>query len=96
MLGHVLVPRFVFPIYLSYHQLGVTSYVVFYENMKIARSISARVASYSASLLDVGKSNRIACSILSLIGALSCKPTDELKSHLFLVYFSASFYSKKD
>ena len=49
--------------------------MIFYEDMEIARSISARIASYSASLLDAGKSNRIACSILSPIRALSCKPT---------------------
>ena len=39
------------------------------------RSIPARIASYSAPLLDTGKSNRIAYSILSPVGALSCKPT---------------------
>ena len=49
--------------------------MIFYEDTKIARSISARIASYLASLLDVGKSNRIAYSILSPIGALSCKTT---------------------
>ena len=41
----------------------------------IARSIPARIASYSTSLLNVRKSNCIACSILSPVGALSCKPT---------------------
>ena len=30
---------------------------------------------YLVSLLDMGKSSRMTCSILSLIGALSCKPT---------------------
>ena len=39
------------------------------------RSIPARIASYSTSLLDAGKSNRIACSILSPVGAISCKST---------------------
>ena len=45
------------------------------EDTKIARSIQSRIASYSASLLDSRKSNRIACSILSLVRALSCKVT---------------------
>ena len=49
--------------------------MIFSDDTKIARSIQARIASYSASLLDAGKSNRITCSILSLVGALSCKPT---------------------
>ena len=49
--------------------------MIFTEDTEVARSISARIASYSASLLDAGKSNRIACSILSPVGALSCKPT---------------------
>ena len=49
--------------------------MIFSKDMKISRSILARIASYSASLLDVGNSNRIAYSILSRIGALSCKPT---------------------
>ena len=49
--------------------------VIFSEDMEIARSISARIASYSSLLLEARKSNRIACSILSLVGALSCKPT---------------------
>ena len=49
--------------------------MIFSEDMKIARSIPARIASYSTLLLDAGKSNHIACSILSPIGALSCKLT---------------------
>ena len=48
--------------------------MIFFVDMEIARSISARIASYSTSLLDAGKSNCIACSILSLVRALSCKP----------------------
>ena len=48
--------------------------MIFSEDTQIARSIPARIATYSASLLDVGKSNHIACSNLSPIGALSCKP----------------------
>ena len=49
--------------------------MIFSEDTKIARSILARIASYLASLLDAGKSKYIACSILSPVGALSCKPT---------------------
>ena len=49
--------------------------MIFSEDTDIARSIPVRIASYSASLLDGGKSNCITCSILSSIGALSCKPT---------------------
>ena len=45
--------------------------MIFSEDMEIARSTLARIASYSTSLLDVGKSNRIAYSILSPVGALS-------------------------
>ena len=48
--------------------------MIFSEDTEIVRSTPARIASYSASLLDVGKSNRIAYSILSSVGALSCKP----------------------
>ena len=47
--------------------------MIFSEDMEIVRSIPARIAS-SASLMDTRKSNRIANSILSLVGALSCKP----------------------
>ena len=43
--------------------------MIFSEDTEIARSIPARIASYSASLLDVRKSNRIAYSIISPIGA---------------------------
>ena len=47
----------------------------FSKDMEIARSVPARIASYFASLLDTGKSNRIACSILSSVRALRCKLT---------------------
>ena len=47
----------------------------FSKDTDFARSIPARIALYSISLLDVGKSNRMACSIISLVGALSCKLT---------------------
>ena len=49
--------------------------MIFSEDTEIVRSILTRIASYFASLLDAGKSNYIACSILSLVGTLSCKPT---------------------
>ena len=49
--------------------------MIFSEDTKTARSIPTRIASYLTSLLDAWKSNRIACSILSLVGGLSCKPT---------------------
>ena len=49
--------------------------MIFSEDKEIARSIPVKIASYSASLLDPRKSNCIACSILSPVGALSCKPT---------------------
>ena len=52
--------------------------IIFCEDTEIVRSILARIASYSASLLDAGKSNRIACSILSPVGALSYKLTPTL------------------
>ena len=48
--------------------------MIFVKVTVIARSIPARIASYSVSLLDVGKSKCIACSILSPVRALSCKP----------------------
>ena len=47
----------------------------FYEDTDFSRSIQARTASYSVSLLDAGKSSRMTYSIISLVGALSCKPT---------------------
>ena len=62
----------------------------FYEDTDFARSILDRIASYSVSLLDAGKFSRMVCSvslldagnfsrmvcsIISLVGALSCKPT---------------------
>ena len=49
--------------------------MIFSEDTEIARSITTGIASYYASLLDSRKSNRIACYILSPVGALSCKPT---------------------
>ena len=45
------------------------------EDTNFARSIPARTTSYSVSLLNAGKSSYMACSIISPIGALSCKPT---------------------
>ena len=49
--------------------------MVFSKDTEIVRSIPARITSYSASLLDARKSNRIACSILFPVAALSYKPT---------------------
>ena len=49
--------------------------MIFFEDKDVVRSISARIASYSVSLLDTGKSSCMDYSILSLVGDLSCKPT---------------------
>ena len=49
--------------------------MIFFEDTEVARSIPAKFASYLASLLDAGKSNRIVYFILYPVGALSCKPT---------------------
>ena len=49
--------------------------MIFSEDTKIARSIPIIIASYSASLLEAGKSKRMACSIISMVGALSCSPS---------------------
>ena len=47
----------------------------FSKDIDDARLIPARIASCSFSLLDAGKSNRMACSIISPIGTLRYKPT---------------------
>ena len=47
----------------------------FSEDTDFARSILARISSYLVSLLDEEKSSCMVYSILSLVGALSCKPT---------------------
>ena len=49
--------------------------MIFSKDTEVARSIPARIASYSTSLSDAGKSNRIAYSILSQVGSLSYKLT---------------------
>ena len=49
--------------------------MIFSEDTEVTRSIPAIIASYSASLWDMGKYNRIAYSILSPVRALSCKTT---------------------
>ena len=46
-----------------------------FEDTEIVRSTPARIASYSASYLEVGKSRRMACFIISLVEALSCNPS---------------------
>ena len=71
----MLVTRYVFSVYLPYHQLRGASDDDFFEDTDVVRLILARIASYFLSLLDTGKFNRMACSILSPVGALSCKPT---------------------
>ena len=81
--------------------------MIFSEDTEIARSIPTRIASYSTLFLDVGKSNRITYSIISLVGALSCKPTPApvcweapsiLRIHQSTLLRSASYwgiYAKK-
>ena len=49
--------------------------MIFSEDTDVAWLISDKIASYSVSLLYAGKSSRMACSIISPVGALSCKPT---------------------
>ena len=49
--------------------------MIFSEDTEIEMSIQVRIASNLASLLDVGKFNCVACSILSPVGDLSYKPT---------------------
>ena len=49
--------------------------MIFSKDTKIGRSSLAIIASYSASLLEVGKSKRMACSIISPVGASSCSPS---------------------
>ena len=49
--------------------------MIFYEDTETERSIPAMIASYSASLLEAGKSKCMACSIISPIRALSCNPS---------------------
>ena len=52
--------------------------IIFSEDTEIARSISAMISSYSASLLEAGKSKCMACSIIYLVEALSCSPSSAL------------------
>ena len=49
--------------------------IIFSEDTNVAWSFPSRIASHFVSLLDTGKSSHMAYSILSLVGALSCKPT---------------------
>ena len=44
----------------------------------MVRLIPAMIASYSASLLEAGKSRRMACSIISPVEALSYSPSSTL------------------
>ena len=52
--------------------------MIFSKDTNVTRSISTRIASYSVSLLDAKKSSHMAYSILSPVGALSCKSTPAL------------------
>ena len=54
--------------------------MIFSQDTEIAKSIPAKIASYSFSLLDARKLNRMAYSILSSVGDLSVKPTP---AHIF-------------
>ena len=47
----------------------------FSKDIDSGKSISARISSYSISLLDAGKSSHMTYSIFSLVGALNCNPT---------------------
>ena len=48
---------------------------IFSEDREIVRSILDVIASYLASLLETGKPKRMACSIISLVEALSYSPS---------------------
>ena len=48
--------------------------IIYSEDTEIPRSIPAMITSYSASLLEAGKSKRMAYSIISPVGALSFSP----------------------
>ena len=52
--------------------------IVLSKDTEIARSTPARIASYSALLLEEGKSKRMACFIISPVWALSCSPSPSL------------------
>ena len=47
---------------------------IFSEDTKITRLSPTMMVSYSASLLEAEKLRRMACSITSPVGALSCNP----------------------
>ena len=48
--------------------------IIFSEDTEIARAIPAMMALYLALLLEAEKSKRMACSIISLVEALSYSP----------------------
>ena len=48
--------------------------MIFFEDTEISMSSPAMIASYSASLLEAGIFRRMACSMTSPVGALSCSP----------------------
>ena len=71
----------------------------FSDDTDYMRSILARIASYSVSLLDAGKSSHMACSIISPVWALSWKSTpapvwrevsSTLRIHQPFLYWSTS------
>ena len=49
--------------------------MIFSEDTEIVRSSPAIIASYLVSLLEAGKSKRMASSIISPVGASSCSPS---------------------
>ena len=55
--------------------------IIFSKDMEIVRPIPAMMASYSASLLEAGKSKRMVCSIISPVKALSFSPKPTLVYH---------------
>ena len=48
--------------------------MIFSKNTEIASSSPAMITAYSASLLEAGKFNHMACSMTSPVGDLSCNP----------------------
>ena len=52
--------------------------MIFSKDTEIARSSLAIIASFLASLLEARKSKCMACSIISSIGASSCRPNPAL------------------
>ena len=51
------------------------------KDTEITRPSPSIIASYSTSLLEAGKSKRMACSIISPVRASSCSPSPALVCH---------------